>query len=230
MSLRRLALVLLALTAGATARAQDDVVHTFQVVGGEVHLDGRHLPGAVPPSLDLSGLATGVLEFSGPVAPVLRVDGRAYVLEDERLVPLDESSRAGQGVYILGDLGADPKNLASLPDDRMTPIVEAAYMRDVEETDGSLYSKMRTEQSMEGDALALTQRLRRLPADSGERDRLREELRGLLSDVLTLKHEIRREELDLAQKRLDAARQALDEREGNHDAIVTRRLLELTGQ
>ena len=230
MSLRRLALVLLALAAGTTAHAQDDRVHTFQVVGGEVHLDGRHLRDAVPASLDLSGLATGVLEFSGPVAPVLRVDGRAYVLENERLVPLDESSRAGQGVYILGDLGADPQNLASLPEDRMTPIVEAAYMRDVEEADGSLYSKMRTEQSMEADALALTQRLRRLPAGSGERDRLREELRGLLSDVLTLKHEIRREELDLAQRRLDAARSALDERADNHDAIVTRRLRELVGQ
>lgn len=229
MSLRRLALVLLVLAAGTAAQAQD-IVHTFQVVDGEVHLDGRHLPGAVPASLDLSGLATGVLEFSGPVAPVIRVDGQAYVLENEVLVPLDESSRAGQGVYILGDLGPDPKNLASLPESRLTPIVEAAYMRDVEAADESLYSKMREEQGMEAEALDLTRRIQRLPADSDDRDRLREELRALLSDVLALKHEIRREELALAQTRLDAARDRLAERERNHDAIVNLRLLELTGQ
>ena len=164
------------------------------------------------------------------MAPVLRIDGRAYVLENEALVPLDESSRAGRGVYILGDLGADPQNLASLPDDRMTPIVEAAYMRNVEATDGSLYSKMRTEQAMGAEALGLTRRLQRLPADSDERGRLHEELRRLLSDTLTLQHEIRREELDLAQTRLDAARASLGKREENHDAIVAHRLRELTGQ
>lgn len=230
MSLRRLALVLLALAVSTAARAQDEGSHTFQVVGGEVHLDGRVLPGAVPPSLDLAGLATGVLEFSGPVAPVLRVDGRAYVLENERLVPLDESSKAGQGVYILGDLQPDSQSIESLPQDQLTPIVEAAYMRNVEEADGSLYSKMRTEKAMEAEALGLTRRLLRLPDSSDERERLRADLRTLLSDVLALKHEIRREELDLAQDRLDAARRHLREREENHEAIVTLRLRELTGR
>ena len=230
MSLRRLVVALLAVAAGSATQAQDDAVHTFQVVDGEVHLDGRHLPRAVPESLDLSGMATGVLEFSGPVAPVLRVDGRAYVLENEVLVPLDESSRAGQGVYILGDLGPDPQNLASLPESRLTPIVEAAYMRDVEAADESLYSKMRTEHAMEAEALGLTQRFQRLPPDSDDRDRLRDELRQMLSDILSLKHEIRRAELDLAQSRLDAARNRLSERERDHDAIVTHRLRELTGQ
>ena len=230
MSLRRFALALLALAVSTVAQAQDAAVHTFQVVGGEVHLDGRHLPDAVPESLDLSGLATGVLEFSGPVAPVLRVDGQAYVLENDVLVPLDESSRAGQGVYIMGDLGPDPEHLKNLPASRLTPIVEAAYMRDVEANDESLYSKMRTEQTMETEALGLTRRLHRLPGDSDERGRLREELRGLLSDILALKHEIRREELALAQRRLDAARDRLAERERNHNAIVNLRLLELAGQ
>ena len=232
MSLRRFALVLLALAVGTTAHAQDgpaagDRVHTFQVIDGQVHLDGRPLPDAVPASLDLSGLGTGVLEFSGPVAPVVRVGGQAYVLENERLVPLEASSRAGQGVYILGDLAPDPE---ALPEDRLTTFVEAAYMRDLAATDGSLYSKKRTEWSMEVEARRLTQRFRRLPEGSSERDRLRDELRDLLSDVLSLKNQVLREELDLAQKRLDAVRAGLDQREENHDAMVTSRLQELTGQ
>lgn len=220
MTLRCLALALLTLTAATTARAQTPGSRTFQVIDGQVHLDGRVLPNAVPPSLDLSGFATGVLEFSGPVSPVVRVDDQVYVLENEKLVPMDESSQAGQGVYILGDIS----------EEQMTPVVEAAYMRDVEQTDGSLYSKMQAERAMEAEALRLTERFHRLPPDSEERDRLRDQLRGLLSNVLELKHQVRREELDLAQSRLEAARSALDAREENHDAIVTRRLRDLTGQ
>lgn len=226
MSRRLLALVLLALLAPAS-RAQSGVTHTFQIRDGAVYLDGRHLPGAVPDRLDLAGMGTGLLEFSGPVAPVIEVDGRVYVLQDKRLVPLEESDRPSQSVYILGGVGPDvPENLA---EERVTPIVEEAYMRDVAAHNRALYEKMRRVGQMEAEALRLVDRVRALP-DGDERRRLREELRARLSDVLALKHEVQAAELALAQARLDDLRSRLDEREGQHDSIVDARLRELVGQ
>ena len=226
MSRGLLALALLVALAPA-GRAQSGTTHTFQIRDGEVYLNGRHLRSAVPDRLDLSGMGTGLLEFSGPVAPVIEVDGQVYVLQDERLVPLEASDTPDQSVYFLG--GVSPDAPANLAEDRVTPIVEAAYMRDVAARNRALYEKMQHAERLEAEALRLAAQVRALP-DGDERARLRERLRERLSDVLALKHEVQREELALAQGRLDALRARLDEREGQHDSMVDARLRELAGQ
>ena len=166
-----------------------------------------------------------MLEFSGPVTPVLEIDGRAYVLEGERLVPLSESSLAGQGVLVNE---AAAESVTKMPDDRMMPIVEAAYMRDVASRNSELYDRMQRERAMEGEVTSLASQVRGL-APGAPRRALRDRLRGLLSDLLALKHEIRAEEIVVAEQRLDAARSALSYREGHHDDIVDARLRELVG-
>jgi hypothetical protein len=83
--------------------AADEVVHTLEIHAGGLWLDGQPLPPtAVPDGLSLAGLEMAV-QFSGPVTPVVEVDRIAYVFENQRLVRFEESSRAGDQVYFLGE-------------------------------------------------------------------------------------------------------------------------------
>ena len=225
---RRLLAALALIAAAAAPHAQTDRVHTFEVIDGAVYLDGGHLPDAVPAGLDLTGLHAGPLEFSGPITPVLEVDGRAYVLEGTKLVPLAESSQGGRGVYVMGSATTWAIPPDQMPEEQVTPIVEEAYMRDVASRNQALYERMSRERAMEQDVMALAARVRALEP-GGPRRALRDRLRGLLSDLLTLKHEIRAEEIAVAAQRLDAARASLAGREGQHDEIVDGRLRELVG-
>lgn len=224
---RLLGLALLALAVAAAPGAQTGTTHTFQVRDGAVYLDGRLLPDAVPDGLDLSGMGTGLLEFSGPVTPVIEVDGQVYVLQNGRLVTLEASGQSDESVYILGDVAPDvPQNLS---EDRVMPVVEAAYMREVAARNEALFAKMQRERRMEAEALQLAARIRTLP-DGAERTQLREDLRRQLSAILALKHEVQAEELALAATRLDALRDRLADREARHDALVEGRLRQLIGQ
>lgn len=219
------ATVVSAQTGRVPVSAETAVEHSFQILDGQIYFDGRHLPDAVPPGLDLVGY-DGEITFSGPVSPLVEIDGAPFVLEDERLMPLAESSRAGNPVYLLDEGIESP---AALPRDQMRPIVEAAYMRDVADADQTLYNQMRNEADLEVEVLSLANTLQGLPAGD-ERDRLYNELRRQLSDLLSLKHEIRSQEIDLATRRLDAAREGLERRRSMHDAIVDQRLQELVGE
>ncbi|MEM1118136.1 MAG: hypothetical protein AAF845_19720 [Bacteroidota bacterium] len=223
MSLRLFALAVLSLAAtGATAQTG---AHTFQIVDGEVYLDGRPLPDAVPDGLDLDGLDSELLRFQEPTRPIIEVDGEVYVLENDRLISLDQSSRPGRGVYMLYQ-GTDA--VAGMPEAQAEPIVQEVYMRDIAARNEALYEQLRTEQRMDREAVMLSNRIRPLAAGP-ERVRLMEELRGRLSDLLSLKHQIRREEIALVQARLDALTAQLDEREDLHDEIVAERLRQLAG-
>ena len=225
MSIRYLALAAAALLAIVPAQAQSEA-HTFEIRGGDVYLDGRLLPNAVPPGLDLAGMTTEVLEFSGAIVPVIEVDGQVFVLENQRLVRLEESSRAGQGVFMMDETGGPA--LDQLPVEQVTPIVEAAYMREVASRDQQLYEQMRRADQMEAEARTLADQIRSLPPGE-RRTALRSDLRGRLSDLLALKHQIQLEEVAFAQSRLDALRARLDEREDMHDQIVELRLRQLCG-
>lgn len=216
----------------ATAEA-DTRPHTFRIVDGEVYLDGVLVPGAVPPELRLDGYSTPAVEYAGPVAPVIEVDGEAYVFEDDRLVPVAESSRAeavraGRAAFLMGDLVPEPPPMAEVADDALQLVSEEVYLRDVAGRDRALYDQLHRERTMEVDALRLAERYRTAPAT--ERPARRNELRDLLSRLLTLKQELRRAEVTRAQEELNALRATLDEREARHDAIVDARLRELVGE
>lgn len=228
MTRRLIAACVLALAVAAAPSAQtEEVVHTFELRDGQIYLDGQRLPDAVPEGMDLSGFEMAPLEYSGPLAPVLEIDGEAWVLEEEKLVPLAESSRPGRGVYIMGDV-AQTGAPGDMPEEQVSPIVEAAYMRDVASRDEALYDRMQEAGTMQNESDALAAQIRALPAGP-ERTRLRGQLRALLSDLLDLHHEIRESEIAVAQQRLEAARRELDDRRALHDDIVEVRLRELLG-
>ena len=220
---RLLAAAAFVLAAAFAPHAQTETVRTFEVIDGQVHLDGRLLPDALPRGMDLGDQSVGPMEFSGPIVPVLEIDGQAFVLEGERLVPMAESSHAG-GLYVTSSSQA----VAAMPQERMMPIVEAAYLRDVAASDAELYDRMRREMTMEQEVERRVARIRATEPGPARRGLVRD-LRGLLSDLLALKHEIRAQEIEIAAQRLDAARAGLVERQSHHDEIIDRRLQELVG-
>lgn len=226
--IRLLAIAALVFVTALASSAQTEPVHTFQVRDGAIYLDGQLVPNAIPEGLDLTGEHTQVMEFSGPIMPVVEVDGQAYVFENRRLVLLSESSQAGQGVYLRSDALADPEMVAEMPEERMMPIVEEAYMRDVATRNSELFDRMQRGRLME---IEVQRRVEQIVAmePGAERRGLERDLRGLLSDLLTLKHQIRAQEIEIAGDRLDAARRSLAEREAHHDDIVDGRLRELIG-
>jgi hypothetical protein len=201
--------------------------HLLEIRDGAVHLDGSLLRGAVPDGLDLSGM-TLALDYSGPVTPVVEVDGQAWVLEGGRLLRFEESTRAGERVYILGEARPDPASVGEMADDRVALVSQEAYLREVASRDQALYEKMQHEHVLEGDVHGLAERVRAM-APGPERVRLRGDLRARLSELFALKQQIRREEVDRAQAELDAVRTLLDARDAQHDAIVDGRLRRLCG-
>lgn len=232
MTLRSLALVLalspLAASAQVTPVAAQQVAggHLLEIRDGGVWLDGAHLADAVPPGLDLSGMAMH-LDYSGPITPVVEVDGQAYVLEHSRLVRFEESTRAGEQVYVLGDAQQMP--VGAMDDDRLALVSQEAYLRELAERDRALYQRVQEERALEDRVADLAQQVRRTPAGA-DRTHLHGELRSRLSDLFTLKQQVRREEVDRAQAQLDSVRSLLDEREAQRDAIIDGRMQGLCGE
>ena len=230
MTLRLFALALLLTPLAASAQVQavssdSSESHLLAIRGGEVWLDGERLENAVPPGLDLSGMAME-LDYSGPITPVVEVDGQAYVLERNRLVRFEDSARAGEQVYVLGDAHQMP--VGAMDDDRLALVSQEAYLRTLAERDEALYRSVQDERALEDRVARLAQQVRRAPPGA-DRTRLRAELRTHLSDLFALKQRNRREEIDRAQAQLDAVRAQLDAREAQREAIVDGRMRGLCG-
>ena len=208
--------------------------HLLEIRDGAVHLDGVALPDAVPAGLDLSGM-TLALDYSGPITPVVEVDGQAYVLERRRLVRFEESARAGERVYVLGEARSETAadaaamDASAMDDDQLAQMSEEVYMRELAERDRALYARMQHESELEASVESLATRVRRTDAGP-ERVRLRGELRTRLSELFTLKQQIRREEVVRAQAELGAMQALLDVRDAQHEAIVDGRLRGLVGE
>lgn len=198
----------------------------FEIHSGRLWLDGRALPpSAVPDGIDLTGVVMQ-LELVGPVTPVLEVDGVPYVLENERLVPFETSSKAGNPVYILGEMAVAPE---AAPADRLQPVVREAYRRELSTEDEALFAKMQTEERLEGEINAIARRARGLPPGP-EYDALATDLRARLGRLFDLKQEIRVEELDRTEAEIRALRAVLAERATMREQIIDNRFLDLMGE
>ncbi|MEM8599727.1 MAG: hypothetical protein AAGF99_07390 [Bacteroidota bacterium] len=203
--------------------------HTLEIRGGALHLDGVQLAAdAIPADLDLSGLSF-VMQYSGSVAPVLTLNGTAYVFEDARLVRFEDVETADRGVQVYG-LG-EPDQAVSLRSGAASPPVvtgEQAYLMRLSEHDRRLYDLLQRERAMEAEALTLARRIQRTP-DTDRRAQLVADLRVQLDAIFELKQEVRRAEVDQAATQLDAVRARLDERDTRRAAIVQERLRSLLG-
>jgi hypothetical protein len=235
----------------AGAESADATPHLLEIHSGALWLDGRQLPAsAVPDELDLTGLSMSV-EYSGPVTPVVEVDGIAYVLQDEQLVRFDESSRAGSQVYFLGE--AAPAEAAGPPPPEPTLVREgtesdaadeerrdhdgrrlrrageAAYMQELSATDRELYDQIRREAELDAEADRLAVEVRAMPAGD-ERDAGIDRLRGILAEAFDLKQQIRDAEIRRAEEQVEDLRRMLRARHARKAMIVEHRLRELLGQ
>ncbi len=202
--------------------------HVLEIRDGHVHLDGTMLVDAAPPGLDLTGL-TWSLDYSGPITPVLGIDGQAYVLERGRLVRFQESARAGEQVYVVGETQPAPMDVAAMDDERVALVSQEAYRRDLAERDRALYARMQQEHALELRVEALAAQVRQTPPGA-ERTRLRDGLRTRLEELFRLKQSNRREEVGRAQAELDSLRAQLDARDAEHEAIIESRLRGICGE
>ena len=219
------------LAADAAARPVSEG-HLLEIRDGRVHLDGVVLVDAVPDGLDLTGL-TLALDYSGPITPVVEVDRQAYVLERGRLVRFEESSRARERVYVVGEAQPaaqpEPMDVAAMDDARIALVSQEAYRRELADRDRALYGRMQEEHALEARVEALAAQVRSTPPGA-DRARLRAELRTRLGELFSLKQANRREEVDRAQAELDGLREQIDARDAQHEAIVERRLRGLCGE
>ncbi|HEX8298955.1 MAG TPA: hypothetical protein VF594_07300 [Rubricoccaceae bacterium] len=202
--------------------------HLLEIRDGGIHLDGVQLVDAVPDGLDLTGLAL-TLDYSGPITPVVEVDGQAYVLENGRLVRFEESMRAGERVYVVGEAQEVPMDVSAMDDERIALVSQEAYRRELAERDRALYGRMQEEHALETRVDALAAQFRRMPPGA-DKTRLRAELRSRLGELFVIKQANRREEVDRAQAELDGLRQQLDARDAQQEAIIERRLRRLCGE
>jgi hypothetical protein len=221
----------------------DQTPHVLEIRNGSVWLDNRRLPpNAVPDGLDLEGLQMSV-EYSGPVTPVVEVDGIAYVLQDERLVPFDESNRAGSQVYFLGEASPAPQSAPREPaatlaggagregesdDARLRRAGEAAYMRQLSATDQELYEQIQREAALEAAAEQLAASIR-ATEDPDERAAGVERLRAVLAEAFDLKQQIREAEIQRAEQQVGELKRMLRERGARRSMIVEHRIRELLG-
>ncbi len=236
MTVRSLAFALAALPAAAIAQpvpaspAATQMVHEghlLEIRDGHVHLDGMLLANAAPPGLDLTGLTLS-LDYSGPITPVVEVDGEAYVLERGRLVRFQESTRAGEQVYVVSEAQQAPMDVSAMDDAHVALVSQEAYRRELAERDRELYARMQEEHALEVRVETLAGQVRRTPPGV-ERTRLRDDLRLRLTELFRLKQSNRREEVGRAQAELDSLRAQLDARDAQNETIIESRLRGICG-
>lgn len=217
----------------ATEAAPDEAAqpHLLEIRDGRLHLDGRTLPpDATPPGLDLGGL-TMEYRFSGPVTPVLEIDGEVYVLQGERLVRHAASSRAAEPVYFL-DSAASPEREAAaapMPEPQLRRASEAAYLQQLSAGDRALFEQIRREEALERESLELAEEIRRTN-DPAARARLTERLRADLDEAFELKQAIRTAEVERAETQIEELRRMLHDRGARKQQVIEHRMRELVGE
>ncbi len=223
------------------AAAEAPQVRVLEIRGGSLKLDGRVLPsGNLPSGLSLGGIDM-TYNFSGPVTPVLEIDGEVYVLEGDRLIRMEDiAPNRAANVYFLGQpessarSGSAPSAGAEMfeseiLDDDVQQAGEEAYLQQLSSRDRSLYDQIQHEQSLEMETYRLASEYRQA-RDQNEQGRIEIDLRDKLSESFELKQQIRADEITQAESQIDELRRLLNDRSARKEQIIERRLRELTGK
>lgn len=224
-----------------TIAADEDVqVRVLEIHDGDVKLDGRTLPaGHVPSGLSLNGIDM-IYHFSGPVTPVLEIDGEVYVLDGDRLIRMEDAAPNRANVYFLGqpEMDAPPSPVtpasSEMPgspgfDEDIDQAGEDAYLRQLSSRDRPLYDQIQDEQSLELETYRLAGEYRRTD-DAEARNQIEEALREMLSESFELKQQIRADEIAQAEAQIGELRRLVGDRSSRKQQIIERRLRELTGK
>ena len=216
-----LAVALAAVPAAAqspAARAAAPDAHRLTIDGGQASLDGRPLD-SVPPGLDLRGIELD-FQYDGPVAPVIEIDGEAFVVEGRRMVRFEDAEavqrargrQAGREARAYGKITG-------------VPAAEQAYLASLSESDRTLYEGLEAEREMEAEAERLAAHAR--AATGGARTAAEAALRRHLTQMFDHKQEMRRMELDRMERDLAALKERLGKRDRMRDEVVQKRMNQL---
>ena len=200
--------------------------HRLVIENGVAQLDGRPLD-AIPQGLDLGGIELD-FQYDGPVAPVIEIDGEAFVVEGRRMVRFEEAEavRRARGRQVAA--GAREARAYGRISGAAAPAAEEAYLASLSEGDRALYKGLEAEHQMEAEAERLAARARRAEGDArtGAETALREHLLQMFDH----KQEMRRMELSRMQEDLAALEQRLQKRDRMRDAVVQKRMEQLLGR
>ncbi len=228
---------------GASSDAAADArVRILEIQDGDVKLDGRVLPmGNLPDGLRLDGIDM-TYHFSGPVTPVLEIDGEVYVLDGEQLIRMDEAGPNRANVYFLGQPEMTAQNApvtrprpegqafgGEMPADDLERAGEEAYLQQLSSRDRTLYDQIQQEQSLELETYSLAGEFRRTRNRDEQAD-IADELRDKLEESFDLKQQIRADEIAQAESQISELRRLLNERSARKEQIIERRLRELIGK
>ena len=202
----------------------DGIVLTTDSLAGGVRLDGIEV----------------TYDCSGPVPPVLEIDGEVYVLAGERLIRMEDAAPNRANVYFLGQPEMNARvapvtragaAMAPSPvlDDDLEQAGEQAYLRQLSFRDRTLFNQIQREQSVELETFRLAGEYRRAN-DPDDQSRIEDALRDKLGESFELKQQIRADEIAQAETQISELRGLLDERSTRKDQIIERRLLELIGK
>ncbi|MDX1439262.1 MAG: hypothetical protein R3284_05100, partial [Rubricoccaceae bacterium] len=184
---------------------------------------------------DLRGIDMS-FQFSGPVIPVVEIDGEVYAVMGNEMKPLEETGRNESQAYFLPDPqvggSAEPelRRAMNQPVEDVDELVQAgqeAYFHQLSNRDQALYNKIRQEQQLEMETHMLGDRIRQTD-DSEERSRLEQQLRQRLEQSFELKQQIRANEIEQAEEQIEVLRELLGRRASRKQQIIERRFLELT--
>lgn len=203
--------------------AAESTSRLLTISGGQVYLDGELLPDAAPEDLDLRGIEIDFTYDGRFMEPVIMVDGVNYVLEDDKLVPLEDSEREGETVFPVPE--QPPIEAVARAN---APRTQNAYMQVLSEEDRSLYEKIQRERQIEAGILELKREYDAM--EPGEmKDDLAERLREEVAQAFDLRQEIHREELERARRQVEDLDDALIRRADVRDEIIDARMEELIG-
>ena len=201
--------------------------HRLTIQSGEARLDGRPLD-SIPQGLDLRGIELD-FQYNGPVAPVVEIDGEAFVVEGRRMVRFEDAEAVRRARS--QQAGAAPPNArGARAYGRISsaPAAEQAYLASLSESDRALYEGLEKEHAMEAEAERLARQAR--AADGAGRRSAEDALRTHLLRMFDHKQAMRRMELSRMESDLVALKQRLRKRDQMRDEVVQKRMGELLGQ
>ena len=204
-------------------------VHRLTIQNGAAHLDGRPLD-AVPSGLDLRGIELD-FQYDGPVTPVIEIDGKAFVVENRRMLPFEEAEAVRRARSRSEDASSARSARAygrisstAVP----PPAAEQAYLASLSESDRALYEGLEREHAMEAEAERLANQVRRADGDARRSAELT--LRQHLTRMFDHKQAMRRMELQRMEGDLAALKQRLQKRDQMRDEVVAKRMAQLIGR
>jgi len=201
-------------------------VHTLDIQGDTIYVDGRPLTGdQLPAGLNLDGI-TAQYRFVGIQRPVVELKGRLYALESGTLQPVTEAEvRNTDGAVVLQGRTARAGARSAGAE---APSPRRQYFRDMQQSSRELYKRLRQEQQMEGQVHDLARVIRMLP-EGPSRQAKTDTLRTLLEELFELKQQNHRREMERLQRKIQELQRRLQKRRQMRDAMIDHRLRELIG-